>query len=243
MAWLVELFAFGTLWFWIAVSCFGIGELILVALDKPGPSTFLLVVLLAFLEWICHIPILKSIAQHPFYSLLWVLAYFVLGVIWSGIKWALFASFHRRRYLEVREKFYVNKGLDNSESLTEDLKKDWAEFAYGEGGREDISGYDNDEDRYFLLKKPNVTNHKGDITFWMTYWPWSFFWTMFDDPIRRAFKWIYLHIRQVFQKISDRIWQGFEDDLPEDPAKPKKKQKSLGDNLPKDIRNIQIRKD
>ena len=59
-----------------------------------------------------------------------------------------------------------------------------------------------------------ASRNKAKILRWMSYWPWSFAWTMLKDPIRKAFLTIYRDIAAHLQKISDRAFRGVEADLP-----------------------------
>jgi len=41
---------------------------------------------------------------------------------------------------------------------------------------------------------PKVGKHKMRIYVWIAYWPWSFVWTMINDPVRKIFNRIYASI-------------------------------------------------
>jgi hypothetical protein len=53
---------------------------------------------------------------------------------------------------------------------------------------------------------PQVSQHKGDITRWMTYWPLSMLGSMFNDVVRKTWTHIFYAFRNLFQKISDRVF-------------------------------------
>lgn len=50
---------------------------------------------------------------------------------------------------------------------------------------------------------PQVKENKADIMIWMSYWPFSFVWTMIDDPVKRTFNWIYYKIAGGLQRYSN----------------------------------------
>ena len=70
----------------------------------------------------------------------------------------------------------------------------------------------SDEDFQYHLRlagaefNPQVKNHKDDIIRWMTFWPFSFAWTMLSDPIRKAFRHIFYAIQGTLQRISDKMF-------------------------------------
>ncbi len=78
-----------------------------------------------------------------------------------------------------------------------ELKKDWQ--------REMPSWLRNDG-------KPDVTQHKSEIIFWMTYWPVSLIWTCIDDIVKKLFEHIFNVIRSSLQGISDRAFKIYDED-------------------------------
>ena len=70
--------------------------------------------------------------------------------------------------------------------------------------------------------KPLVSDNKRRIMTWMCFWPYSFIWTIIDDPIRRVFKAIYRRIRVRLEKIADKAFEGLED--PETPERPTRRE-------------------
>lgn len=44
--------------------------------------------------------------------------------------------------------------------------------------------------------------YRSQIICWMIYWPWSMLWALFNDIIRRVFRFIYNRIQSVFRKIA-----------------------------------------
>lgn len=65
---------------------------------------------------------------------------------------------------------------------------------------------------YNKIRKPSVSDNKSRIMTWMCFWPFSFLWTMIDDPIRMVFKAIYTKIRGLLQRIADKAFEGLEDE-------------------------------
>jgi hypothetical protein len=59
---------------------------------------------------------------------------------------------------------------------------------------------------YCFEYKPQPRKHKARILTWMTYWPWSFIWTMLNDPIKRFFKAIYYRLAAFLARMSDKMF-------------------------------------
>lgn len=62
------------------------------------------------------------------------------------------------------------------------------------------SGYSDS----FVL--PTAAQNKYRILSWMYYWPFSTIWTIINQPIKRAFKFIYAKIESTFDKISASVF-------------------------------------
>lgn len=77
--------------------------------------------------------------------------------------------------------------------------------------RDQIARYGK-ESGYNTIRKPLVRDNKSRIMTWMCFWPFSFIWTMINDPVRRIFTAIYMRIKDRLQKISDDAFDGLEPD-------------------------------
>jgi hypothetical protein len=126
-----------------------------------------------------HLGIITYIVTHPWQSAAYAAGYFVVGAAWSVAKW-WFAETSRVRHVRS---LYVERYSDQT------LKgfQTWAEF--------------------IKPLKSRPSQHKADITAWITFWPVSLVWTMVDDPVRRLCRRIYDELQGVYQRITDRVWQ------------------------------------
>lgn len=176
--------------------------------EYSGLATGSILVAGAALQWLCKIDIIGYIALNPAIVGYAVGGYFVLGTIWSVIKWWFFVKAERRRYDEFKANFLRRQGVEGL-SIPEDLRQKFKDSL------EDLR-YENK-----IEIRPQVGNHKARIYLWMAYWPWSMIWTIINDPVRRVFTEIYTQIKATLQRISDHIWKGTEDDF-KIPKKPKK---------------------
>lgn len=46
-------------------------------------------------------------------------------------------------------------------------------------------------------------NYKSEISLWILFWPVNALWTIFDDPIRRIVRRIYVELQGVYKRITD----------------------------------------
>ena len=124
------------------------------------------------------------------------------------MKWWSFVTTQRETYDAAKEKFFATRNQDEHDSYV--VKSDWKKIVEDMSARRDsnmVAGYDRFE------YKPKARNHKGKVLSWMTYWPWSLLWTLFNDFVRRVFNAIYNKIQKFLQKISDHAFRGTEKDF------------------------------
>lgn len=49
---------------------------------------------------------------------------------------------------------------------------------------------------------PSAMEYKAEIMGWLAFWPWSFVWTMLNDPIRKFFNTLFNLLSESFDSIS-----------------------------------------
>jgi hypothetical protein len=188
---------FGSFWFWAIIAIWVLVEIIAVAHDEGGWAfgTFLVV----FLAWFLFGEgnLLVQIAQNWKLVLIAMGAYMVVGTIWSLIKWRLFASKKARKYNELKTKWFdKNAPGKNLADLSEQEEKVfWESIANSWGGYHKADG----------IKKeivPSYLDHKEDILVWMIWWPFSLFWTVFDDLLKQLGEIIMHKLRHVFTNVA-----------------------------------------
>jgi len=62
-----------------------------------------------------------------------------------------------------------------------------------------------DRDESYWASEFSPGNHKSRLTHWGIYWPFSAFWTLINNPARRAFRYIVSSLTGTLQSISDRV--------------------------------------
>ncbi len=208
---LLTLFAVGTFWFWALLAVHFCVLLALIEYEKVGWATLSLVATLAILHFFGDFNIVSAAVHNPGTAAMVAGGYFLAGTVWSVVKWWFFVRNCREEYDERKTEFLRQNGVEGT-AVPDALKAKWKEtLGYGLGRRGSRLGED---------VIPKASQHKGRITTWMCYWPWSMVWTIINDPVKRLFKQIYLQIQGLLQSISNRAFRGVEDDLREPPAPP-----------------------
>jgi hypothetical protein len=141
---------------------------ILFAIDDDDETwgtgaTISVLIVLGILQWFTDFKVFTYIKNNPARSALILASYFLIGALWSVVKW----WFAEKK--KVRE----------------------AKAMYGE---------------HWRSHKTVARAYKSTILVWIGYWPFSFIWTMLNDPFKRAINWIYNELQRVYQRITDHVW-------------------------------------
>lgn len=186
----------GSVGFWIimAVECALL--LALIEFEKPGWGFFSIVAVIAGLKFFGDFDLIAEVRASPKMAVIFALGYLAAGATWAFIKWFFYVRRRREDYLEAKLQYTPTPDRNN---YHDDTKLVW-EKSY--------------ERKKFLNSKgelpPLARDNKNRIILWMSYWPWSACWTLINDPIKRAFRFIYEQIHASLQKISDHAFKGVE---------------------------------
>ena len=176
-----------------------------VAYEVPIGATVTLIATAAVLQFKGNIQIVESVIAHPFWTIAFVLGYFLIGVLWSIAKWRLFCDDLGEAYREAKEEFYRSDWTPEGRASNAPKTKDeeWRR----------ICGY---KFPHFADGMFSARMYKAKILVWMTYWPWSFLWTFLNDLVKRVFNSIYLRIQRIYQAIANHAFQDILQDFPGD---------------------------
>lgn len=197
-----EVFAVGSHWFWLLLAVEAAVLIGLIEWGKGLAATLSLVGTLLALQFMGNANLLGLANHHPLLLVFGVVGYFAVGTVWAIARWWLFVHEQRLRYDEARAEFCHDRRLLDG-TIPESLQQEWQEHRAGRKRKIEI--------------RPRARKHRGRIIMWMAYWPWSFCWTVLNDPVRKAFKFIFRHIHDYLQEISDNAFRGVDADLPREP--------------------------
>ncbi len=208
LAWFALFFIPLTPMFWVLVAFEFMLFLAFIEYEKGFWATVTMVGTLAGLQYLGGVPIIPYAVEHPFLAAMWVGGYFFLGAVYGYVKWLSFLYDNKARYDEARVEFLQDKKIVG-DKISEDFKVEWEKWVK--------TRYQYGDEKFVV--KPRASNYKKRILMWMTYWPWSGVWMIINDPVKKLFRRIYHLISSQFQKASDRVFAGVEEDFPSQETK------------------------
>lgn len=174
--------------FWIVLIA--IAGLILASADEKNEAynfTSFGIVILMFvaLHYLADFSIVTWTRENP--GALWFLPfYFVIGTVWSVLKW----------YLLLKEKYA-------------EAKEDWARI---EKSNTNSNSFDHQSFSNLLkCRMPKASRYRDRITYWINFWPASMLWTSLHEVFEKIAVRIYNAISGVYDRLSKRIFR-FEED-------------------------------
>ena len=195
-------FVFGTLWFWVvSVAFFGL----MIYWTEDDSNFFAGIGLTAFVWTMASVNGFSLLAS-PWLWAKWVAVYFVVGTVWSFIKW--FSYLHRAKdVLRGHKEKFVKKTqvVLRKDGTFED--HDFAGFADYLNDNHYLSGFSrsNVETRADVI--PSMGDNFSDLVRWIVWWPFSAFWTILNDPIRRAAEFIVRRFRGIYEGLANSVFK------------------------------------
>jgi len=154
---------------------------------------------LTFLSYLGKFNVFSYVFYDPLRTFLYVLGYFVIGVIWSFIKWWLKVNETAERYKEEKDKFFKEHEAKNSAVPEKYQKSD-----------DVIDRWQSHIEYKEDIEKPIASKNKEKISVWIVYWPFSFFWSLINDIVKRIVEQFVIRFQKVYQSISDRAFKDLE---------------------------------
>ncbi|HHA19531.1 MAG TPA: hypothetical protein ENK70_07485 [Methylophaga sp.] len=209
---LLAAFAFGTIWFYVAcvITFFGI-----MALAENEHELLSIGVLIGFIVLMQNSGAF-DIFNNPWMVAKWSLIYFVVGTVWSFVKWWAYLTKRAETYGELKDKF--------NERMTErynrdDVRPDAIKPITGTATKpsDEFAKFLNKEcflSDYVIRNRtviPAAMDFKAMITGWIIWWPTSVLWTIVSDPMVRIANWIFARLKGTYQLIANRVFAKFEE--------------------------------
>lgn len=198
---MLELFAFGTFWFWTLL----VAEIVLLFVftenENGVAATISICVFAGLLQWAGGVDIIGFITLSPVKFFTICLCYFLAGAVWGVAKWWLYVGNVIERTEEHRDYWFKSRGYTYPPTPGSSEAEEWKEERRRKG-----------------LKRPLIRNHKADFMRWMTFWWISLIWSIFADFIKGICKQIYKKLATFLQAMADNMWRkhGFDPDEDDD---------------------------
>jgi hypothetical protein len=167
--------------------------------ERFGWATLMLVASVVIAQCLQVLDILTFVRMHAGVAILYVVAYIVVGVLWSFVKWFSFLMTARDRYRKWKSDFLV---AENLTCIPADRMSDFKLFIINRCGY----GYRDPIADLIRGKRPQAVNNKSRIIFWMSLWPCSALGTLLNDPVRRLCSYLFNAFKAMYQKLSDRLF-------------------------------------
>lgn len=183
--------AAGSFWFWVLLV---LANILMFASVEKGDSAFATICVIVFfcmLQWWGDIKVFTYVAQNPWLGILYFFEYFAVGTVWFIGKWISYVWSRKRKYNELRQVFCEEKGISPDELIPNNHKAAW-----------------DTAKKVLGTIPPKISQHKNDAYMWIAAWPWSFAWTIINDPVRRTIQFIYRKLAGAMQDISNAAFAG-----------------------------------
>lgn len=191
-----EFFVLFGMWWWILVGLFVMADIYFLERDNGFAATSSFVAFVVTIFFFGDWNPFPTMMADPLWALTLVLGYFAFGAGWALAKWYFHGLNVRDEYRNVKARFFKQNGIAG-DKIPQKLVAQW----------------ENTFERNFPRgAPPNWMENKASILMWMSHWPFSFVWTVLNDPIRRIFMFIYSRLGSLMQRITDRQ---FKDELVE----------------------------
>lgn len=176
--------------------------------EEEGWATTAVSIALALLLWNYGHDLWSFVKEDYGTTLLFVLGYLVVGVVWSFLKWNEFVKRKINIYKKVRAELIVKRPDfdENSNKSVEMLCQKLRENGIS------VWGYDVKTMAELKLKMmPIGSENKASIIAWISYWPLSLLATLLNNPFRRLFEYVYSLVANAYDKISQKHFKSLND--------------------------------
>ena len=182
--------SFGTL-AWIFVAIEVVVPIALVEIDQTVMSVCSILIFGVALQLFGVIDVLKIVQENPLHLLVLFVVYFIIGVIWSVVKWYFYVKKIAEEYSSTKIKFLEDSGATTTSELTQEflisLRRKLRFVS------EDVP--------------PKASKNKSRIIRWMVFWPVSIILTITRDMVISVVEKIFDIAKNNLQRISDYVFK------------------------------------
>lgn len=187
----LALFAVGTFWFWVLACATILVLFVFIETNKPGLATVSLIAVFAILAFFGDFNILTWATEHPRGFVFACSIYVAVGIGWSFGKWWFFVHDKSERRKRAHTAFLEQHQMTQ---MHPELVYQWSHsLAFNE------------------TRKPRAREHIDRLVLWSCYWPWSFVWTMLNDPVRKLFRSLVEQLHGWYDAVATRAYDAPED--------------------------------
>jgi hypothetical protein len=201
------LLTLGGIWFWSIAVFFVVAIMFFVESEVYTPVIFLSFLAIGIFAWKGQgIEVAQYYIENPMIAIGHFGLYFILGSVFSIIKWYCYVRSERNKYDDDKAEFLRNHGAKTLDDIpTAGMKhtKDSLRTMW----QNRIGSYET------FLSRLSPSNHKQKMSYWIAYWPFSAIATFINEPITKIVKFILRNLGGVYDKIVQSNVKGLEDDF------------------------------
>jgi len=149
--------------------------------------------------------LLEFVKDHGVFTLVYVGAYVVVGIVWSFVKWFSYLMSFRDAFRQQKEAFFKSKGMGgllSTAPVPTELQAEFKEFV-----QHNARWTSEHRNQLFDMERPRASKNKARITAWASFWPFSFVGTLLNDPVRRLFNLLFNWFKALYQQMSDWVFR------------------------------------
>lgn len=140
-----------------------------------------------------------------------ILTYTILGIVWSFFKWVMFVKSRKSEFESLRTQFLKARKLPDNFFLENNNGPEIIDFVEYFNKNQSVKKLYNYEISSYIDVIKNITpqasEKKSSIVSWGVFWPSSMVWYFLNDFVREVADYIFKKIKNLFQSVSDRIFQ------------------------------------
>ena len=215
-----------TFWGWGLI----LAELVIVfpcVAYERSECAFISVVIFAVVAYfLIGLNVAATVWHHPFWTIFYVFAYFVVGAVWSRYQWKRFVVRCRKEFDKRYRSFIedmtrklqkpapetrmdARSSASPPKTVFSDMDEPTKATALAELGAKKIPEALLDHWHETLrvawssgTYPPSPTNNKNRITSWIAFWPWSVVWYIIRDVFLELVDWMYRKLANMYWSIS-----------------------------------------
>lgn len=189
--------------------------MICVANEKPTIGLFTLLAFLGLTHWLTDFNIIDFFKNYTKEIVIGGALYFPIGIGWSYFRWYFKLKDVKRKLLDTKEKVTQQNIRDACRSwIQANSEMDYNSIRimsenelvkYVDPRSEEIQKIvEENWANHVKSSRPLASDHITQITNWISWWPFSMFWTLVDDFFVWVGQQLYNFVAGHFQRMSDK---------------------------------------
>lgn len=171
--------------------------MISLEVEREGIATTAVSIALALVLWNYGGTVWGFVKSEFLTTVLFILGYLVLGVIWSFLKWNEKVKKFFTKIKKYKDEFIQENGaIDTLEQV-----KHFGAYLNNRSIRGLFYNAKTLDDIVKIVT-PKGADNKSSIVAWISYWPLSLLATLVNNPFRRLFEYVYHLSSGLYDKIS-----------------------------------------